>query len=373
MPRWLKWSLSLAAACAALGTWLLTVAVWPYREADVREWRYERELMDLRLEYRQVSNTLNRLARLHVVRPLLPDSPGLVVRINADAPPELAGWLAAGAAAEYSPAPLPRLPVVIALRPRHRFGDVPGLNFDLGRDVDFFAGADSVGPFCAVVGNEAHWRGDARWQRLFLTRFSRQPLGPCRLWAKYGAPGEGVRRWLAAGAMAFTRNADLASPLPDSLRTRHIFGGRREHQLDFLIEPCLAGNARRCREALLRPGQPPSVPTTLGDVLVSSRADDWFWREWPRPETARLLASLEAEHGTGRFAGFWTSAEDVERAFQDAFGTPLEVWAIRSLQAHYGRAPIGPRLAASTLLLSFVTLGLLIGVAVAVSRRRTVG
>jgi hypothetical protein len=173
--------------------------------------------------------------------------------------------------------------------------------------------------------------------------------------------------------MRFARDGDVPAPLPDSLRSRRIFGGRREHQLEFTVEPCLSGDARRCREALLGVGESPSGRVALDGVLVTSRADDWFWREWPPPVATRLLAMLEEEYGRERFARFWGSAEDVEQAFRTSFDTRLEFWAMQSLQRIYGRAPTGPRLEAGTLLLSFSALGLLVGVAIAANRRRTVG
>jgi hypothetical protein len=173
--------------------------------------------------------------------------------------------------------------------------------------------------------------------------------------------------------MRFARDADPALPQPDSLRGRRLFGVHHERQLELGLEPCLAGNARRCRDVLLGVGEVSPRTSALAGALVTGRDDVWFWTEWPDAGGARLLASLEAEFGTTSFARFWTASGDVETAFRDAFGSPLEVWAMRSLQAIYGRAPTGPRLAAGTLLLSFITLGLLAGVAVAASRRRTVG
>jgi hypothetical protein len=373
MPSWLRWTLALTAACAALGTWLLITDIWLRLQGDPGAEQYTREMDRMQREYRQASITLTRLARLDTVRRLLPDSSRLVVSTGRDAPPEFEKWIAAGAAAEYAPAPSPRVPVIIAYGAGERFSNERVLNIGIRGGVDFLAGMDNGVSFCAVAGGVPSWSGNERWWTRYLTGLATRPLGPCRLWARYGAPGEAVRVWLAAGAMYFASDADPALPLPDSLRGRRIFGAHHERQLELGLEPCLAGNARRCREALLGSGAPgPAGPARLAGALVTSGGNDWFWSDWPPRAATRLLATLEAEFGAGRFARFWTASGDVETAFRDAFGTPLEVWAMRSLQAVYGRAPTGPRLAAGTLLLSFITLGLLAGVAVAVSRRRTV-
>jgi hypothetical protein len=171
--------------------------------------------------------------------------------------------------------------------------------------------------------------------------------------------------------MHFARDAEVLEPLPDSLRTRRIFGARRERQVGFGLELCLTSNAERCRQALLQPAADTLVPAPA-NVLATSRPYWWWWAEWP-DGSAHLLAALEAEFGPERFARFWTSAEPVERAFRGSFGLPLEAWVMGRLQSVYGRSPTGPRLAGTTILLSLSTLGLLLAVAVAVGRRRTAG
>jgi hypothetical protein len=137
MPSWLRWALALTALCAGLGTWLLTTDVWLRFQSEPGAEQYTRDMWRMQREYHQAVITLTRLARLDTVRRLLPDSPRLVVSANADAPPELADSVAAGAAAEYAPAPSPRVPVVIAYRAREPYGNVRGL--DVSHDVDFAA------------------------------------------------------------------------------------------------------------------------------------------------------------------------------------------------------------------------------------------
>jgi len=377
MPNWVKWLLALGAACIALGAWLLVgdVALHPEWLGGAAD--YQPEVARLEREYRRTSVLAERVAMLDVVRGLMPDSPRLALELRGDSAAALSAQLAAAAASEYAPAAAPRVPVIIATRPprpTRSAGRVPGstsaeytVTASSGPRADFVAGTDRGAPYCAV-SFDALTRLSARWYQSSLVV---QPLGPCRLWARYGQPGPDVQNWLAHGAFDFTRDADLLLPLTDTLRGRRIFGVPREQRVGWRLEACLQGDARGCRQALLEPTAGEHVASAPAGVLATDRSY-WWWLE-PGDPSVHLAAALEAEFGRERFEQFWTSTADVETAFRASFGLPLEAWAMRWLQGVFGRTPAGPRLAAPTLLLSLVTLGLLAAAVVALSRHRTAG
>jgi hypothetical protein len=76
--------------------------------------------------------------------------------------------------------------------------------------------------------------------------------------------------------------------------------------------------------------------------------------------------------GEERFAEFWTSPDDVESAFLNAFGVTLERWTMRWARAQIGVPRHGPYAPASSALVAAFVAGLFVAGAVLYVVRRQV-
>ncbi len=84
-----------------------------------------------------------------------------------------------------------------------------------------------------------------------------------------------------------------------------------------------------------------------------------------------MLASVEREFGSQRFARVWTSAEPFEKAFEESFGVPVREWVHDWMQPA-GRIYRGGRLSGTSLLLTLLFLGICVGAVLATAQRRRV-
>lgn len=212
-------------------------------------------------------------------------------------------------------------------------------------------------------------------------------IGACRLFARYGMPGDRVLRWLEDGAARFAlrettvlerptyygRYIEPQLPLPG-----RIFGLFRPEIVDRspVVGRCLAGHAEACASAVtsaepmdrfgredysyIQAHSPLTHNARFGGASSFGFADQYF------------LADMEAAFGPDAFARFWTSDQDVPAAFEAAFEVDLGSWVIDWAQREAGVYDAGPGLRAGTGLASLLTLIGLGGLASFVGTRRRV-
>ena len=242
-----------------------------------------------------------------------------------------------------------------------------------------FVGERSGTPYCveAVPYTE-------RGARVMLRYMGN--LGACRLYAKYGAPGERIQAWLDASALGFARvavptyAADFArTALPARPRgVVRLFGLSRPPlaDQDLATRACLAGRAAACERAVT---DPEVISPPFGDEawLVANTPASGFGASLSAPPFGYLddglLYELEARYGPEVFARFWTSTESVPEAFEAAFGEPLGTWVLHWIEGHVGLYRAGPVLPWGTLGWSLLALATMAGVVTGAAARRRVG
>ena len=206
-------------------------------------------------------------------------------------------------------------------------------------------------------------------------------LGPCAYFAAFGKPGAAVGHWLEtvnyAPAILPTWVRD--PPYRDVAkvyRTRQTLPSlyRYSEYRYADLYPCASGDRARCRSAVLASTQEflsvrynIELATTRPRGVISAYRYAWA-RTHPLGLGVRsYLSDLLAEMGNDRFAQFWASDTQVDTAFANAFGLPLEDWTMRWAQEQLGTPLRGPAttsgalaqaLALATL---FVTLGVMYG------------
>jgi hypothetical protein len=150
-------------------------------------------------------------------------------------------------------------------------------------------------------------------------------------------------------------------------REQRRFGSRRIYRLSSDGEACVMGMRDGCLRAFLKGGGGSPADLSLPVAFTSERAGSSVGFGGMR---ARLLYDLEEEFGSERFARFWTSESDVEEAFRAVYGEPVEEWLVRWAQARWGPLRVGPQVPLQATFLSFLTLGLFVGLGLYMGRRK---
>ena len=217
-------------------------------------------------------------------------------------------------------------------------------------------------------------------------------LGPCWLYATYGAPGPRVAAWLTATDWRAARTVEpnRQSPMWLPAFRENDFGWWMQAQttmlvpdVAWLVRPrlsndgvaCVAGNAARCAAGVQAP-----TPVTPQDSAWRARVidlDSYAMSYGTAPEGALgpasgwMLSDMIHDLGPKRFASFWQSSDSVPVAFeaaaQEPFGTWLHAWATRT----YGTDVVGPSIERRGLVagLAALVLGLLVAMGFARERR----
>lgn len=248
-----------------------------------------------------------------------------------------------------------------------------------------YVGVRDGTPYCLQVEPRPS-PPDARSLRFYIEWLPETGIGVCRLFAKYGLPGDGVRRWLDDGAIGFARSeapppdrrslyygSFEAPPLPGS-----FFGLMRPQVVDRnpAVGRCLAGDADACLQAVSSPASGFRLAQSDYEYIRTHSPLTYNVRygaptAFGSPDQY-LLADLEAEAGPDTFARFWTSAEEMPVAFEAAFGVDPGSWIRDWAQREDGVYHAGPGLRAGTKLWSLLALVLLAGLASLVGVRRQV-
>jgi len=175
-------------------------------------------------------------------------------------------------------------------------------------------------------------------------------LGPCRFYASFGLPGNGVRVWLGSTRYRFVRRSEWAVPRapaidPSALYTLGKQGTR-----------CLTGTPSACTTSLGL-GSPSSVaePDATNPLAGDFDAARTSSMTATAPDTrslgedeGALLADAVRDIGSERFAEFWRSDLEPDVAFAAATGETLGNWTQRWLGRSYGPVPDSPAPRASS-------------------------
>ena len=277
-----------------------------------------------------------------------------------------------------------------AILMENRFGMHPNspVAYGWSANWEIFVSRDRESPYCFLVDPEPNRAQNIRrtLARMLWTgpdsSTAPNPVGPCLLHAKYGSPGDGTFHWLRSGGYALGEGSMGYWVRRDTIpmeREVRGFGVRRIYRLSPDGEACVMGRRDACLRAFLKGDSrgPAGLSYPWGSDLWSSGISPVAFRSGGAGSRvgfggtgARLLYDLEEEFGTERFARFWSSELDVEEAFQTAFGEPVEEWLVRWAQARWGNLMVGPRMPLQATLLSFLTLGLFVGLALFIGRRK---
>lgn len=218
---------------------------------------------------------------------------------------------------------------------------------------------------CVALIPAWYWtRGRPRQLEEWLGR----GLGPCAFFARWGVPGEPVRRWMAR------RQYDLASvpswgpewshqPEASWLIDRNTgwyWSGIYGHPIAAI--GCLAGRAHSCRTAVLSD----SLPRLL-DATVS------WWREERLVQGWRYLGDVAREVGYDRFLRFWNSSEPVDTALAAALKMPIGEWTARWERRFLPRLPLGAFAPVSAAVFGILLGGAALALVARGAMRRQVG
>jgi hypothetical protein len=241
------------------------------------------------------------------------------------------------------------------------FGTYGRNTFDNGYNADriYYAGVDGRGPYCIVV-QRLQAQTDSLGMRSTGLRFSERRyrdniyrhksnvLGPCVFWAKYGAPGPALGKWLGEGAARFasTPAAELWDRWPD-VHTGDWWYTSTDYMWSLAGQACRAGDASRCVDAM-------SVPDDNdgGTLSLTALNSSEFYSNG----SGSLIAHAESEFGPDRFATFWHSNDAPASAFEKAFGRPMGEWVRNVMQTYFQKITRTPRMSLFTVVTSLVTI-----------------
>ena len=239
-----------------------------------------------------------------------------------------------------------------------------------GMSLQYFAGDDGAGGWCAVVIDPVGVQVAALRQSVFA---GGSALGPCSFWARYGAPGRAVRSRLPEWGL-FLGAARPAGPTQVGT-PRGLFGMRRWGSVlapYIVAQSCVAGRLDSCERALTDA----SVWTTSFFGVLSSPDDAAllararFDRDVAPAE--HLMADLRTEIGDEAFARFWRSEDDVVEALAEATGTSASSWIHRWAVTRFGAQPRGPTVQPVTALLTLLAIAALGAASLQVARLRRI-
>ena len=379
MASRMRWGLGLVGLCVLTALAVRTST----RDPIVRVVEQQR-VWQLQSEIRSYNSALMDWAALDSVEALLPPSADVTVRLRADLPDSLPGPRNAGAQLSDSAIRIvsdaldAQLARIGGSRVRLAVVALPSLLGRSGRveqarsePIRYFAGSDDRGAWCAVVAGV--YGPHQERETVDLLVGNGDPLGPCRLWARYGAPGAGIRAWLPHAGYLMSR-AGATPPDPPASR-RSLFGIRRYDDevrgAGMAAQACLGGRADACPEAVLDRDQwLASLPRGehRGPALHARSRFGWAGND----VMERLFADLERELGTEDFARVWRADAPVEPVLEDALDADLGTWLLEWARARFGTEPRGPLMHWSTWLLSVLALLPLVGAALAIAQRRRV-
>ena len=238
----------------------------------------------------------------------------------------------------------------------------------------YFAGRDSAGGYCLGT-----------FSGLPSLLLYGEPLGPCRVWLRYGAPSAPVLRWLAHSGHVLEFDSVLSPILgsefvgpqyfswydrPGTSR-RALFGIRQfDEEADYIglgAQGCLAGREELCLDAVMDPDEWRFRRARVRGSALQTRS------RYSALETiGALFGEVERELGPEGFAQFWTASTEPQRDLEAALGEDLNRWLMHWLREQFGPEPRGPVVPPATLLLALLTVAALTGAALLMAARRQI-
>ena len=361
-PR-MKWTLAVLVLTASLAFafskgGLTTARVEEYR-AQSRVWRVSNELGATR-------RAIVQWEALDSVRSVIPDS-GVAFAWSTAAD-------SGGAFAEVRDSIVAELDAMGGIRTRlavllRRSENTRGSGVT-ALPVQYFAERDSLGDWCAIVIDPAAARALTLRDAFFQ---GGSALGPCRFWARYGAPGPAI-----AGALpefGVFLGAARPAPVDDQPFRRRLFGVRQwdaPSAPHVVAQACAAGRMDACERTL-----DPSTWMRSAFGFVQRGVDDpaiGVRARWDRQlgPPASFVAELERALGPESFAEFWRAGGEPGSALENATGVPAPQWMHGWIVARFGAEPRGPRVPPGTLLLTLLPVAALAAASLVVAARRRV-
>lgn len=231
---------------------------------------------------------------------------------------------------------------------------------------------------CVVVvvlrASDASTASEARITRMLGdVAYTSALLGPCGFFARFGAPGPAMERWLMSRGYDLARTPNWRLIRSGGSRDVGDRSWRRRREHEYFSEAmapgvraCVAGRIQAC-EAMVAE-QPPGESGTPGLLIRRSIYDGTG-----SSSIVDYLSDLVSYAGADRVAPLWTG-EASTLAFSDAAGESIGEWTRRWLLAYYPSRPrIGPGIGIGELAVALAGLLASIGVAVLVASRRQVG
>lgn len=255
--------------------------------------------------------------------------------------------------------PNPRAVVgVINVDPR--YGTHPQVK-DLYVQRTAIAGRRGALPFCVIAVPE-HFGEQLRFMAQEISWNGL--VGQCHFYARYGAPGPGIQKWMdQAGARYFARQR--AARNFREIRLRDLSReeiARFRQQVPLRGLKCLRGQRDVCAESV---ASLEMTQTELEQFHPMTGVPRLMFGE------GALLAKVEEDFGPERFERFWRSELPFQEAFEQTFDVQLGDWVYDWVQP-LGHLRAGARLNAVSILLTLLLVGAVAGGALVAAQNRRI-
>ena len=369
MAHRMKWLFGTLIALTAISAFVQTLDI-SFGES------WQRKSFVLQRQIASAETALRETVWADTALSMLPVTPGVHVRVLGKVHDSADARLRRLVAEEWNASGGERARIGVVVLPSSLGAYAHRFVTDRNPPPTYFAGSDAAGTYCLVL--VARHESDGVLDSPVATRTANTPplLGPCRWWARYGVPGPQIAEWLRnRGGYYFGTQAALADAQAAPVRASTYFArGTQYSGLSPFALACVRGRTDACTGTFVNPLVLDGRTAAMLDAQQSAaifRAPRWWLADYPGAE-ATMLSQLEDQFGAQRFARFWTSAQPVASAFHDAFGTSVGEWVHTWATTRFADVRNEQRRAGLTLLLSFITLGLLFTAALIDAQRRQI-
>lgn len=366
MTKWRRDLLIVVAATAGLFLWMIPDRVetrpwWEYQyQNDSAALGHERAVRAATIRRAQLETQWRR-AEANARIAEVPVRAGLTVVAHPSVPLATRRTFEDAVRAELEAigASVPRHPIV--LRIEADSSSVAGYHYRTAIVLPT-ASDGACGVFITVPFRNRSRPAVSVWDRV---------LGTCAFYAAYGAPGAGIREWLARTRATAAEYLTPPPALAGTPGVVELSSWRREYEL----AACRAGVATWCEELFERRGLRPltAIRSAAGDSLVAapnvSITTNGGLGDDRSIVSGGLLAALAQDLGERRFATLWASDEGPTAAYAALEGLPLSSWVREHVATHvaeYRRSALPP---VGTLLFTLLVGGAVSGTTFRLARR----